>query len=143
MVTAEQVTAALKKLGPSSPVAIANSLQTETHRVAYRLKVMLGEKAVHAAGTGNSRIYGLPDQKLEGAGTPPQKRSSSKKRKSKRKGSARKTRAESPATPAGDFTTALTADHRLVVIDGAQPAQIFSAGQTEEIATLICTAFKA
>jgi hypothetical protein len=79
MVTSEQVTAALKKLGaPSSPTSIANALQAEVGIVGYRLRAMLDAKEVKAGGAGRGRVYGLPDQKFEGGASRPKKSGRSK-----------------------------------------------------------------
>lgn len=142
----EQILAALKTLGASSPRALADHLKVEPGKLSYHLRALLAEKSIQASGTTAGRLYALPGQKMDGAAPP-----SGKKRKKKAKGKRRKTAgrtARAPATaPAAEgatgFLAAFTADSRMVVLDGAAPPQIFAADKTNAIADLILTHFKA
>jgi len=140
MIAKEQILAALKKLGPSSPTAVANSLGAEPSAVGYHLRNMLAAKTIKAAGTTNNRVYALPDQDMQGVkSAPPQQR----KKPAKRGNGARAgtPRARS-AAPADSFLPAYTADDRMVIVHQGEAAQIFSAEQTQAIADLLLDHFE-
>ena len=133
MIDKEQILAALKKLGPSSPTAIANSMSAEPSAVGYHLRAMLKDKTLKAAGASNSRVYALPEQKFEAAtGAPPQERKYSKRAKPA---------GTRTAEPVGIFLPAFTADQRLVVLNGVVP-QLYSPEQTQAIADLLLQHFE-
>lgn len=145
----EQITAALKKLGPSAPRVIADSLGLEPSTVGYHIKEMLKAKTLQATGATLNRVIALPDQKIDAEITPPQRRKPSRKKKGngagyKKKPKARKARAPraTAPTPEHPFIPAIDADMRLVCLNGGAPA-VFSVAQTEKIATLLLQHFKA
>lgn len=132
----EKIAVALKKLGPSAPGIIARELGEESSKVGYHIRAMEADKSLIAAGKGRGRIYGLPDQKLDGErSAPPQKHKQKKHRKAKH--APRRTAPPARAT----FIAAVDADSRLVLINGSEP-QIFSEEQTEAIATLLFQHYK-
>lgn len=136
----DQITAALRKLGPSAIGTLADHLEVERSALQYHLK---GMPDLKYAGNRLNRVVALPDQKIDDSGdTPPQKRQA-KARKGHR---AKKRDAPTPpARPAAApaFIPAFTSDDRLVIVQGAEPAQIYSPEQTEGIATLLANYFKA
>jgi len=142
MLKPEQILAALKTTGPISPGTLADRLEVSKSALDYHLKRMIEAGTVKAAGVTKSRRVALPDQKFDAAEAPPQEHKRSKKKK--HKGKTRKARAAKPTpAPRGDFTPAITADLRLVLIDGTQPAQIFQEEQTTAIAELLFQHFRA
>lgn len=129
----EQILAALKKLGPSSPTAIANATGISPSLTGYHLRALLKDDQVKATGRSNDRVYALPDQKLDGA--PPQER----KRKKKRKAHAPRTRAAAAKTT---FLPTVDADRNLVLINDGTIAR-FNDAQTLAIATLLSQHYEA
>lgn len=126
MITNEQITAALRKLGqPSAPTAIANELKSDPAQVGYRLRAMAEEKSLLASGKGRGRVYALPDQKL--AGAPPQKGKPRRRKKSK---------APAARAAAVRFIPVVDVEKQLHIINGSG-AVSFDTPQTEAIATLL------
>jgi hypothetical protein len=144
MITKDQIAAALRKLGPSTPAALATELDATRNTLQYHLKAMLADKAVHAAGNRLNRVVALPDQKIEGA--PPQSRKPPR-RKKKSNGTAKKTkrapRAARTSTPEAVFIPAIDAECRLVCINGGAAPTVYSEAQTQRIATLLLKHFEA
>lgn len=140
MISKEQILAALKKLGPSSPTAIANSVGAEPSAISYHLRGMLEAKNLKAAGTSNNRIYALPDQDLEGAkSAPPQRLKKSKGNGKRAQPKPRALRAQ-PAAPL--FLPAITEDWRLVIVQQDGVHAVFTPEQTQAIADLLLTHFE-
>ena len=140
MINKEQILAALKKLGPSSPTAVANSMGAEPSAIGYHLRNMLAAKTIKAAGTSNSRVYALPDQDIEGvkSAAPQQRKKPGKRRKGKRAAAPR-----ARSTAALDaFLPAITAGLGLVICNGAQAPQVFSPEHTQAIADLLLNHFE-
>jgi hypothetical protein len=141
-VTKEQITAALKKLGPSKPGEVADHLGADySSGMKYTVKSMLDAGELKAIGATVSRRIALPDQKFDEAGAPPQERQKPAKRKGGRKAKhARKPRsAPAPRTSSAAavrFIPTVDADKRLHIINGSDPVS-FSDAQTEAIATLL------
>jgi hypothetical protein len=99
---------------------------------------MLEEKAVIAGGKGRGRVYGLPDQKLDDA-APPQERKRQKPRQHRKAHRAR----QAPAPRAAErFVPTVDADLRLHILNGGAPVS-FDGPQTEAIATLLLQHYKA
>jgi hypothetical protein len=67
----EKILAALKKLGPSAPGAIAKEISEKPEHVGYHMRAMAVAKALKAGGAGRARHYALPDQDLAGHRAPP------------------------------------------------------------------------
>lgn len=134
----EQILAALKKLGPSSPTAIANSTSISPSLTGYHLRALLKDHQVKASGRSNDRVYALPDQKLDGA--PPQERKQKKggKRKAGKKAGTPRTRAAAVSA----FLPAVDADRNLVLINGAAITR-YNDEQTAAIATLLSQHYEA
>jgi DNA-binding transcriptional ArsR family regulator len=65
----EQILAALKKLGPSSPGAIADHLETEAGKLSYHFKQLLDAGTMKATGSGRRRQLALADQAFAAAAT--------------------------------------------------------------------------
>lgn len=134
----EQILAALKKLGPSSPTAIANATGISPSLTGYYLRALLKDDQVKAAGTSNDRVYALPDQKLDG--TPPQER---KQKKGGKRKAGKKTRAVRPRTAAETtFLPTVDAERNLVLIDGGSVTR-FNDAQSLAIATLLSQHYEA
>lgn len=133
-VTPEQIIAALKKIGPASPTAIAAQLQADKGAVGRQLRAMLGDQ-LNAAGKSRDRIYALPEQKLEGARSAPGARP---KKPGKKKGGARKARKVRRARAVAEplFIPTVHAESRLVLVTDAPPLH-FTEQQTVAIATLL------
>lgn len=129
----EQILAALKKLGPSSPGVIANSTGIEPSLCGYHLKTLRAAGAITATGRTSGRVYALAGG--EGGGktaSPPLRRKKKRKyRKAKRP----------RAAMAQMFIPALDGETRLVIVRGAAP-QIFSPEETKAIATLLLQHFE-
>jgi DNA-binding Lrp family transcriptional regulator len=126
------ITAALKKLGPSSPRVIADETGIDPGALGFHLRTMAKAGTLTATGTTMNRVYTL----VAGAAaptraTPPQKRSK-KARKQKRARTAAVER----------FIPAIDADARLVIVNGAEP-HIFNPEQTSAIAALLLGHFEA
>lgn len=120
----EQIRSALKKLGPTPPVRIADHINVEIKKASYHMRGMLAAGELKAAGTSMDRRYALPDQKLPGA---------SAKHKPKKDAQ--------PKAQAPLFLPALTEDYRLVVVqDGGH--HIFDQEQTQALADLLLTHFE-
>jgi hypothetical protein len=146
----ETIAAALRKLGPSSPLQISEHLKLDGAKVRHQLRAMLDAKTLKAAGKARGRIYGLPDQDLGKTDTGPAKKSGKakggKKRKAaRRKTPQRKTRTvrKSRAPKPEPFLASITGDHRLVLNGRAAKPEIFTPEQTSHIATLILHNFEA
>ena len=144
MLTKEQITAALRKLGPSSPDALATELGCARPALQYHLKAMLGDKTITNSGTRLSRIVALTEQKLAAAPTPPSTGAWRRRRKT-----TAPARREAPAPSSPRTTSPLEVIHpgdrrRLPpgVVNGAQ-ALVYTALQTETIAQLLLQHFKA
>jgi hypothetical protein len=78
----EQILAALKKLGPSSPGQIADHLGTDGTKLGYHFKALLEAGTIKATGSTSTRRLALPDQDLATA-LPAQPRERTKRRKAK------------------------------------------------------------
>ena len=138
MITKEQILAALKKLGPSSPTAIGNTLGAEPSSVGYHLRNMLKDKSVKAAGTSNDRLYALPEQPIEGVkAAPPQERRKRKKAGNRKGATPSRARAATPL-----YLPAFTAEQGMVIVQDGQAPQIFSPEQTQAIADLLLIHFE-
>jgi hypothetical protein len=139
MITNEQVTAALRKLGEASPpLAIANALGADPQKTGYRLRAMLGEKALIAFGSGRGRTYALPDS--ERPSTPPQSDRAPTKRKKRH--AKKPHRAPRAARPTERFIPTVDAELQLHIINGAAPVS-YNEAQTAAIATLLLAHYKA
>lgn len=138
MIDKEQILAALKKLGPSSPTTIANTMNAEPGVIGYHLRNLLAAKAVKAAGASNSRVYALPDQDLAGAKTASQRR----KAKKAAKRAAPQPRAPLPRPAAALFLPAFTEDSRLVIVHDAGHT-LYTPEQTQSLADLLLNHFEA
>lgn len=137
-VTKEQILAALKKLGPSSPGALADHLEVD-QLPGTLIKQLLDAKELKATGAARGRRIALPDQQFDAADAPPQQRKpkAGKKRKGPKAKKARKApRARTADTPAPRFIPVVDAEKRLHIINGSEPVS-FSDAQTEAIATLL------
>lgn len=144
----EQITAALKKLGPSAPRAVADHLGMDSAVLSYHVRAMLeaNPHQLKAAGKTSDRIIALPDQKIEEARPAPKTTAPKKNRKPKRKkkGGAKVRRSVRKAPmPEPELLAAFATDDRLVLIRHAQDPQIFSSAETRAIADLICSRFEA
>lgn len=129
----------LRKLGPSSPRTIVDKVGVEQSIVSYHLRQMVKAKELKAAGTTSSRVYALPDQKIEAApSAPPQRRKKSKGNGKRAKPKPRAPRTQ-PAAPL--FLPAITEDWRLVIVTDGAPA-VFTPEQTQAIADLLLTHFE-
>lgn len=155
MITKEQITAALKKLGSVSPGELADHLEVDRAALGYHLKKLLDSGEVQAAGNSTARRVALPDQTIDTTpGAPPSSSNTrpAKKKKSKARAAKRSKKASSPRAPktpaaappaaARDFLTAITADSRLVIVNGAQAPLIFSEKESEQIAELCLAHFE-
>jgi DNA-binding transcriptional ArsR family regulator len=142
MITSEQITAALRKLGPASPTAIANQVGAEPSAAGYHLRRILKAKELIASGTSNNRLYALLDQKLDRQSAPPQSHRAPSK--SKKSGHVKKKayRAAPTARTAERFIPTVDVDLGLHIINGREPLS-FNAEQTEAIATLLFNHYKA
>lgn len=140
----DKITAALTKLGPVSPGELADHLSVGSSKLGYHIKVMLDAGTLKASGSTGNRRIALPDQKLDPASTPPQRRKKATKAKAKPKRAAPKARAPQPAAaPAGDFLTAITADCRLVLFNpGSAKPLVLTEDQTERVAELMYAHFE-
>jgi DNA-binding Lrp family transcriptional regulator len=145
----EQITAALKKLGPVSPGELADHLGVDNKTIGKYAKPMLEAGTLKAAGATNRRRLALPDQKID-VETPTLPKRRKKKSNGMAKRTAAKPRAPKPAPPKpapapdGDFIAAVTADSRLVLfIPGAARPLVFDDVQTERVAQLMHTHFEA
>jgi DNA-binding Lrp family transcriptional regulator len=128
----EKIITALRKLGPSAPFRIADRIGLTPSACSYRLSKMLKAGALKAGGTSLDRLYALPDQELEGAASAPPRKGNGKPKPAAR---------QKPAAQAGDFLPAMTADMRLVIVNGAAPA-VFTSEQTEAIAQVVLQHFE-
>lgn len=135
----EQILAALKKLGPSSPGQVADHLGEASSSIGYHLKRMLDAGTIKAQGATSGRRIALPDQDF---GAPPSAPTKGKKKHRKAKhAKARKAptpRAQRAATPAERFIPTVDAERRLVIVNAGEPL-IFNDEQTAAIATLLFT----
>lgn len=118
----DRIAATLAKIGPSSPLSIADAIGADPRRTSYHLRAMLHTKQLKAAGKSKDRVYALPGQKLAGA-----KSIANKDR----------TQTTSAATP----VAALTADRRLVLVyvddtGAGGRATVFTADFTDPIEQL-------
>jgi DNA-binding Lrp family transcriptional regulator len=141
----DQILAALKKLGPSSPGQIAEHLGTEGTKLSTHFKALLDAGTIKATGVTRGRRLALPDQDLA-APAPPQPREHPKRRKAKHAKRPRRAKAPSarPAAraprerpaPAERFIPTVDKDARLIIVNGGEP-HIYSEAQTEAIASLL------
>jgi DNA-binding transcriptional ArsR family regulator len=124
----EQILAALKKLGPSSPGHLAEHLGATSAVLKPHFRALLDAGAIKAAGVTKSRRLALPDQDLDGlrdAGrAPPQPR------KAKKPKSRKPRHAKRALHPHGRRALAP------VIVNGAEP-HIFNEEQTAAIASLL------
>lgn len=105
-----------------------------------------GEVKAFAGDSPRKTLYATIDSagapKANGSKSP---KAASKPAKTKAKTPPPEAKATSPPAPAcnvADFTPALTADRRLVIVGGSEPL-IFSPEQTQNIATLMLDRFEA
>jgi hypothetical protein len=134
----EKILAALKKLGPSAPGAIAKEISEKPEHVGYHMRAMAVAKALKAGGAGRARHYALPDQDLAGHKAPPQRDSAPRK-------PAAKPRAAAPAAatrPAERFIPVVDAEKRLYIINSGEPLS-FNEAQTLKIAELLFVHYEA
>jgi len=146
MTTQDQITAALRKLGPCAPAALAAELGCKRDALMYHVRAMLAVRAVQLGGTRMNRVLALPDQEIAGASPPPpQRRKPSRKKKGSGAGSKPGARPARAARPAAEpfFIPAIDADGRLVCVNGSGDPVVFSSAQTERIATLLLKHFEA
>lgn len=130
----EKILAALRKLGPRAPTAVANEIGESSSKVGYHMRAMAEVKELKASGNGRARIYGLPDQDLaRPEEAPPQQRRATA-RKPRRKTAAKK--AAPAARTAERFIPVVDAERRLYIINGAEPIA-YNESQTLAIATLL------
>lgn len=140
-ITPDQITAALKKLGPSSPGALADHLHVEQSALMYHVRKMIGDKALKAAGTTANRRIALPEQEIETA-TPQPRRAPAKGKKGKgarKVKKARKARTPRAAEPLFIPTVDVDTNLVLVTVDGVQR---FTEQQTLAVATLLAAHFE-
>lgn len=132
--TKDQITAALRKSGPMLIGALASSLDVDRAALQYHLK---GMPDLKYGGSRIARQVALADQKIEAAEDTPPKKRNGKARKGHRakKPAPRPTPPKQPDEP--EFLPAVTADARLVILNGVHRPQIFTPQQTEDIATLL------
>lgn len=136
-----RITDFLKAAGPSSPRAIHDKLGGSESALKTALRAMAKAKELTAAGSTVSRTYGLPGQKLSDASAPPQRRQKKAARKAAKKHrAARAPRAAAPE--ASPFLASITADHRLVINDGAAH-RVYTCAQSLAIAELALANFDA
>jgi len=130
----EQILAAVKKLGPSSPLQISDHTGLSSSLCGYHLRGLVEAGLVKATGSTASRKYEAID------GAPPQDRKPPAKRKKKR--ASKKPRAARPRPAESEFIAAVTHDARIVVIDG-NAIKTYSPEQSSAIADLALTHFTA
>ncbi len=136
----EQILAALKKLGPSSPGVIADKIGVADSACGYHLRVLAAAGELKVQGKSNSRRYALPDQEFEAADAPPQDRKPRKKTKQRKSANTRTTRARPAAEP--EIIAAITHDARIVLIENGA-VKTYSPQQSSAIADLVLTHFSA
>lgn len=144
MITPEEITVGLKKIGPTSPGALADHLHVELPALRYHLKKLLDAGTIKAQGTTANRRIAMPDQKFEEPNEPETTKQTLRKPKKgkkakKRKAAPAKQAARAPA--AERFIPTVDADSRLCIINGAEP-MFFSEEQTEKIAELLFVHYK-
>jgi DNA-binding Lrp family transcriptional regulator len=141
----EQILAALKKLGPSSPGQIAEHLGTEGTKLSTHFKALLDAGTIKATGVTRGRRLALPDQDLAAPAPPPAARAhqapqgEARQAAAPRQGperAARRSSARERPAPAERFIPAVDKDARLIIVNGGEP-HIFSEAQTEAIASLL------
>lgn len=141
-ITPDQITAALKKLGPSSPGALADHLHVEQSALMYHVRKMIGAKTLKAAGTTANRRIALPEQEIETATPPQERRAPAKGKKAKGGRKAKKARkARTPRTAEPLFIPTVDVDTNLVLVTGAG-VQRFTEQQTLAVATLLAAHFE-
>lgn len=131
----DKIIAALKKLGPRAPAAIANEIAESSSKVGYHMRAMAEAKELKASGNGRGRIYGLPDQDLARPEGPPPQQRRAPSHKSRRKTPVKRMRALA-ARAAERFIPVVDAERRLYIINGADPVA-YTEVQTLAIATLL------
>jgi DNA-binding Lrp family transcriptional regulator len=142
----EQILAALKKLGPTSPGALEDHLGASHAGLGRHLKEMLDAGTIKAAGVTKSRRLALPDQDFGDKPAPPQRRKPKQhakrgQRKAAKKAPARPRAPYAPQPAAERFIPAVDAASRLIIVNGAEPL-IFTDTQTEAIASLLFQHYK-
>lgn len=143
-ITADDITSALKKIGPCSPGKLAEELGVE-QLPGLVLKQLIEDETIKAAGAARGRRLALPDQKIEDAkGAPPQKRKKPRKGKKAKKPRKPQTRRAPPAARSAErFMPMVDVERRLVVINGGAEPLIYTAEQTLAIATLLFNHYEA
>lgn len=141
--TKQQILAALRKLGPSSPLVIADKIGVAGSACGYHLRAMSAAGELKAQGKSNSRVYALPDQEFPAAGAPPQAQKPKKKKKAGKRGKAKKARATLTRTTAPEFIPGLTADGGLVIVGHADAPLTFNPEHTSKLADLLLAHFEA
>lgn len=134
-ITADQITTALKKLGPSGVTVIANELGADPSAVSYHLRRLAKDKAIIATGATSSRRYSLPGQKIDGQVQASPARESRKHKRRKARGNGHAPKAESTFIPAVD------ADSNLLLITDAG-VQRFTEKQSMALAQIVFTHFE-
>jgi DNA-binding transcriptional ArsR family regulator len=131
----EKILAALKKLGPSSPAAIAKETGEKASAIGHHLRAMQSDKTLKAAGLRRGRRYGLPDQDLAWPVSKPP--SNARPRGKRRKAAKPHTPRPAPLQRAAQrFIPVVDVDMRLCIINGGEPL-IFDEAQTLKIAKLL------
>ena len=145
METKSQVTAALKKLGPSKPREIADHAGLDPQVLKKTLKALLAAGEVKARGKTAGRVYALSGQDFgeEKSATPPlrrKKRRKTAKGRKKRKSAIRRPRAA--ASLAGEFIAGVMADGGVVIVGHSPAPLIFSPAQALKLADLFFRHFE-
>lgn len=142
----DKITAALQKLGPCAPGALAQHLEVEASTLAYHVKKMLDEGTLKATGTTASRRLALPDQELTADNTaeprPAKKHGKRKGHRTAKPAGKASPAARTVARPGERFIPTVDMHSRLVIVNGGEP-HIYTAEQTEAIAKLLFTHYEA
>lgn len=151
MSTQQQILAVFKPDLRMTPAEIARASGVDRGKLTYHLGQLVAEQKLDAAGATSTRTYALHVEQAPGApktnGAKPPKHTRSKAPRRHRQNGKTRAPAKQPDPPApvcnvADFTPALTADPRLVIVGGTEPL-IFSPEQTQNIATLMLDRFEA
>lgn len=124
----DEILAAIKKLGPSSPTQVANSTGMDPSLAGYHLRAMAKAGTLTATGKTTGRLYAIGDGKAATRSTPQKGKKPPKAPRAK------------PAE-AERFIPAIDSDNRLVLVNGSEPLH-FTAPQTEAIAALLLQHFE-
>ena len=145
-----QILAHMKRGLWMRPSEIATASGVERGKLSYQLSQLVAQKHLLAQGTTSTRRYALAGADAPDAGTITRKaKTKPPKRETKPHKTATKAPPKTKAQPqkaaacnVQPFEAAMTADHRMVIIGGAEPL-IFSVEQTQSIADLVLENFEA